>query len=94
MKSWIPPFLLALGGITLDYITTTLGLSMGLCETNPHYHPVRALLVFWTAISILALTLPNGKAKNIGTYVMALASYLGPVNNALVILGIFSGLRI
>jgi hypothetical protein len=82
----IPPLLFALFGVISDYATTTIGLSMGIYETHPQYNPVWALLVFWGAIAILALTLPREKPRKIGLYGMALASYIGVVNNVLAIL--------
>ena len=91
---WILPFLLAFGGVTSDYLTTTIGLSMGLFETNPQYHPVWALLVFWGAITILTLTLPRKRSWIVAANGLALSSYIGLANNTLVILGLFSGLQV
>jgi len=95
LKPWMLPFLLALGGVISDYVTTTIGLSLGgFYETHPGYHPFWALLIFWGAITILNLTLPKRKPWTIGINGLALASYLGAVNNILVILGLFPGLQI
>ena len=88
------PFLVSLGGVVSDYITTRIGLSMGFYETHSQYHPVSALLIFWGALTVLALTLPRKKSWNLCLHGLALASYLGAVNNILVILGVFSGLVI
>jgi hypothetical protein len=94
LKSWVLPFLLALGGVISDYVTTTIGLNMnmGFYEIHPQYSPVWALLFFWGAIAILTLTLPKEKPWNLATNGLALASYIGAVNNTLVILGLFTGL--
>ena len=96
LKSWMIPFLLVLGGVLSDYLTTTLGqnMSMGLREINPQYDPLWALLVFWGAISILMLTLPKERPWHLAANGLALASYLGAANNTLVILGLLSGLAI
>ncbi|MEM2110806.1 MAG: hypothetical protein QXX08_02890 [Candidatus Bathyarchaeia archaeon] len=88
------PFLLSLGGVLLDYLTTTIGLSLGFYETHPAYHPLKALFVFWGAITLLVLLLPKEKLWKISINGVALISYLGFVNNTLVILGIFQGLPI
>ena len=96
LKQWMKPFLIALGGVLSDYATTTYGLNFctGLYETHPQYSPVWALLIFWGAIAVLTLTLPKKKPWNLSINSLALASYLGAINNVLVILGIFSGLVI
>ena len=93
LKPWVLPFLLALGGVLSDYVTTTIGLGMGFYETNPEYHPVNALMIFWGAIALLSLTFPR-KHWTLGANGLALTSYLGAINNTLVILGLFSGLHI
>ncbi len=95
VKPWMLPFLLALGGVISDYATTTIGLSMGgFYETHAAYSPVWALLIFWSAIALLTLALPRKKPWTLSIHGIALASYLGAVNNTLVILGLFSGLQI
>lgn len=94
LRAWILPFLLALGGVILDYVTTTIGLSMGFFETNPQYHPVWALVVLWGAIVILVLTVPKKRSWIVAANGLALSSYLGVANNTLVILGLFSGLQV
>jgi len=95
-KTWMLPFLIALGGVLADYATTTIALNFctGLHETHAMYSPVLALAIFWTAISVLTLALPKKKPWTIGINGLALASYIGAVNNTLVILGLFTGLVI
>jgi hypothetical protein len=95
LKSWMLPFLLALGGIITDYVTMTIGLNfcIGLYETNPQYSPIWALLIFWGAITVLTLMLPKKKPWTLSINGLALASYLGAINNTLVILGLFSGIK-
>lgn len=88
------PFILSLGGVLSDYLTTTIGLGLGFYETHPAYHPFKALLIFWGAITVLTLLLPREKPWRISINGIALASYLGALNNTLVILGLFSGLVI
>jgi len=96
LKPWKMPFLLALGGVLSDYATTVMGLStnLGFREVNLQYDPLWALLVFWGAITIWMLTLPTGKLRGLATNGLALVSFLGAVNNALVIGGLSSGLPI
>ena len=94
LKTWILPFLLALGGVITDYVSTTIGLSMGFFETNLQYHPVSALLVFWGAITILTLVVPKKRIWIAAANGLALSSYIGVANNALVILGLFPGLQV
>jgi len=93
-RSRIPPFLLALGGVVSDYVTTTIGLGMGFYETHPQYHPFWAILYFWGVITILTVALPKKRLWTLCINGLASASYLGFVNNALVILGIFPGIHI
>jgi hypothetical protein len=90
------PFLLALGGVISDFTTTTIALNFctGLHETHVQYNPVWALLIFWMAIAALTLTLPRKKPWSIGINGLALVSYIGAINNILVMLGLFSGLVI
>lgn len=88
------PFMVSLGGILLDYWTTTIGLSMGFVEIHPEYHPLKALAIFWSAIAVLVATLPRGRIWWMYINALAALSYLGAINNVLVILGVFPGLSI
>lgn len=90
----LTPFLISLSGILLDYWTTTIGLSMGFVETHPEYHPLKALAIFWGAITILTAILPKTKMWRLSINLLATLPYLGAINNMLVILGIFPGLQI
>lgn len=90
----ISPFLISLCGVIADYITTSTGLNLGFYETHPQYHPVLALLIFWGAVTILTIALPKKGVWWLSINGLASVSYLGAINNTLVILGIFSGLRI
>jgi len=88
------PFLLTLGGVFSDYITTNIGLGLGYYESQPNYHPLLALLVFWGITTILVLLLPKERSWRISINTLMLTSYVAAANNMLVILGIFQGLRI
>ena len=90
----IVPFLLSLGGVLSDYLTTRIGLSLGFYETHPHYNPILALFIFWGAVAFLTTTLPKRKFWSLSINGLASVSYLGALNNILVILGVFSGLVI
>jgi len=94
ISSWTVPFILALGGIVSDYISTIIGLGMGFYEIHPQYHPLWALLCFWGAITIMTLTLPKGRIWKLTENGLALVSYLGFFNNILVICGVYPGLCI
>ena len=91
LRTWSLPFLKVFGGVISDYVTTAIGLGMGFCEMNPKYNPVFSLLVFCVATAILTLTVPREKPWNLCLKGIAIASYLGAINNALVILGLMSG---
>ena len=93
MNFRVLPFLLALIGVLSDYITTTIGLSTGFYETHLQYHPIWGFLYFMGTITILTLALPRKKPWTLGINGLALASYIGTVNNTLVIWGIFPGLQ-
>ena len=88
------PFLISLIGVMTDFLTTNVGLGFGFYETHSTYHPVLALTIFWVALTTLSLTLPKKKIWETSKNILAATSFLGTVNNSLVILGIFSGLRI
>ncbi|RLG08919.1 MAG: hypothetical protein DRN64_04525 [Thaumarchaeota archaeon] len=94
LKRRLLPFLLSLGGVASDYVTTVIGLGLGFYETHPAYHPLKALLIFWGALTILTLLLPKGRLWTMSINGVALASYLGTINNTLVILGLFQGLNL
>jgi hypothetical protein len=79
-------------GVVSDWITAQVGLGMGYYETHLMYHPVLALAIFWTAIIILLKVLPRGGRWDIAICFLASWSFLGAVNNTLVIMGVFSGL--
>lgn len=85
------PFLQVLGGVISDYLTTAVGLGMGFCESNPEYNPVVSLLVFFAIIAVLTLAVPRNRPWNLSFYVIGAASYLGAVNNVLVMSGLLSG---
>ncbi len=91
LRSWSRPFLKVLGGVLSDYMTTSIGLGMGFCEMNPNYNPVLSLLVFSVVMAILTLTVPREKPWNLSLNGIAIASYLGAINNALVISGLLYG---
>ncbi len=88
------PFVISLFGVVSDYVTTRIGLSLGFYETHPQYHPILALIIFWGSLALLVSTLPKKNFWQMSVNGFASVSYLGAVNNILVILGIFSGLKI
>ena len=90
-KSIFVPFIISLVGVIADNITTSIGLGLGFYETNLKYNPILALIIFWSALSVLSLTLPNKKGWIACKNIIALTSLLGSANNTIVILGIFRG---
>jgi hypothetical protein len=90
----LAPFLISLTGVTLDYLTTTIGQGLGFHETHAQYQPSIALAIFWGALTLLTIALPKERKWSISKNILASASLLGCVNNTLVILGVFTGLVI
>ena len=85
------PYLFSIAGVLLDYLTTNIGLGLGLRETNPLYNPVLALTIFWGMLTFLNLTLPKKDLWNIGKNILVLASFFAAFNNILVIAHVFWG---
>ena len=88
----LTPFFLALGGVSTDFLTTQIGLTMGLREANPNYHPMYACVIFFTILYLLTKLLPPQKLWKRLTMGVALVSYFGTIHNILILLGIFSGI--
>ena len=88
----LTPFLLALGGISTDFLTTQIGLNIGLREANRNYHPLYACVIFFSVLYLLTKLLPPQKLWKRLTVGVALLSYFGAVHNILVLLGIFPGI--
>jgi hypothetical protein len=82
---------IALLGVISDWVTTQVGLNMGYYETHLMYHPVLALAIIWTEIIFLSMVLPKGGRWDYAIYFLASWSFIGAVNNTLVITGIFNG---
>ena len=89
----ISPFLISLAGIIADYLTTRIGLNLGFYETHLQYQPAYALIIFWGSLTLLTLTLPKGEFWKMTKNALASVTFLGAINNTLVIIGVFSGLR-
>lgn len=92
--SLLTPFLISLVGIVTDYLTTRIGLGLGFHEVHSQYHPGLALAIFWSALTLLTLTLPKGRIWRLSKNILASVSLLGFINNTLVIIGASSGLVI
>jgi hypothetical protein len=86
------PYIISLVGVLSDYLTTNFGLGLGLIETNAFYHPILALAIIWGELGVLSLMLPKSRLGDMTKNVVSLASFIGIVNNTLVITGVFSGL--
>ena len=83
------PYLVSLIGVLLDYLTTTVGLSLGLHETNSLYHPVLSLIIFWVILTFMNLALPRKGLWNICKNVYASTPFLAAFSNILVITSVF-----
>ena len=88
----LTPFLIALGGVSTDFLTTQIGLNIGLREANPNYHPMYAFVIFFTILYLLTKLLPRQKLWKRLTMGVALLSYFGTVHNIFVLLGISPGI--
>jgi hypothetical protein len=86
------PLGVASSGIILDYVTTSVGLQCGLSEANPAYHPLWAVIVFFSLITLLTVLFRRQRHLKWSIIGFASLSYLGAINNALVLLGLFPGL--
>ena len=86
------PLGVATSGIILDYLTTSVGLQWGLSEANPAYHPLWAVLVFFSLITLLTVLSRRQRYLKWSIVGFASLSYLGAINNTLVLLGRFPGL--
>ena len=90
----IIPYLVASIGIITDIITAKiaerftygLGNFPSYIESHSQYSPVFALILFFSAITILKWTMPKGKLWDMGILAFSLLSFLGAVNNILVII--------
>jgi hypothetical protein len=85
------PFGVASIGIISDYLTTSIGLQCGFSEANPAYHPLWAVLVFFSLIALLTLFSRRQRHTKWTVIGFASLSYIGAINNTLVLLGLFPG---
>ena len=90
MKFW-GLYFSTLCGVSLDFITTAIGLNLGFVEIHPNYQPVWAFLFYTLTTVIFHLTLAE-KIRKIGFHILVLTSFVAAVNNLLVIFGFFSGI--
>jgi len=90
----VKPFLVSVVGCLADYASTVKGLSLGFIETHVQYSPLAALTIFSVANLVLARYVPSKGLFKVVRYAVALSSFLGAVNNSLVMLGLFNGLVI
>ena len=86
------PYLLVVLGVVFDWTTTQIGLSRGFYETHSVYTPLNAFAIFMAALIFLDLLLGDFPFKRQYQSVIACMSFLGAINNILVLLGVFGGL--
>jgi hypothetical protein len=89
----IMPFIISFIGVISDLFTTNIGLKIGLSEAHPLYNPIFAIVIFWSCLAILNFLISDRRALTFSTYAVAFYSFLGMINNILVISGVFPGLR-
>jgi len=78
-------------GIALDWITTATGLGTGLAyETNPLASPLNAIVIFSSANLLLNKVLPKKKLWNRALYLFNGLSFLGFINNIIILFQIFT----
>jgi len=82
----------ALAAISLDYLTTQIGLARGFLETHAAYSPLNATTIFSCCILFLGLLLPRPRGWTWSLLLFSCLSWLGALNNILVLTGIFPGL--
>ena len=108
-KSQIP-FVISALGLLFDFMTTAIALSNPymipetiIYETHPKAWPYGALIgifIFWGLIEILERFEPEGERRWFllfywaWIYMIAVQTWIGPVNNSLVMAGVFDGLQI
>lgn len=85
------PYLLAFLGVVFDWLTTQVGLSRGFYETHSVYTPANALLIFMAALFFLEFILGDFQYKRQYQIFIACMSFLGAINNTLVLLGLTHG---
>ena len=95
IRDVLPAYVIAFFGSAADYVTTRIGLGMGYHETHPYYSPFLSIAIFFSTITLLALILPKApRWTRWIVFFLSSWSFLGAVNNTLVILGVFGGLVI
>ena len=82
------PYLLSMLGVLLDYLTTAIGLGIGFYESHPAFTPLVAVAFFWGTLGLFHLMLPRGKVRALSTRTFVFVSFVGAINNTLVITGI------
>jgi len=89
---WKRLVVIAAGGALLDWVTTSIGLSTGLCyETHPYYNPFIALTLF-VSLSLIAYKLRQfcsyrlRFAYTVLAFAISASGYFAAINNAIVIL--------
>lgn len=93
-RETLAPFIVPLLGSLGDYVTTNIGLMRGFIETHPYYNPFLSIILSWGIVLILLITLPKGKWWYRSILLISSFSFLGFINNSLVLLGLFNGLVI
>jgi hypothetical protein len=82
------PYLISMLGVLLDYLTTAMGLGLGLYESHPSFNPLLAVAAFWGIQALVNLMLPKGRVRTFSTRMFVIVSFLGALNNTLVIMGV------
>jgi hypothetical protein len=85
-------YIVAFIGVSLDFVTTMIGLNLGFHEAHAQYHPLIALAFFWTVIFVVETALSKHKVNKYPSIIFAVFTFIGAVHNTLVIMGVTKGL--
>jgi len=77
-------------GITSDYISSLIGISMDYVEMHPNYSPLNALIVFTLALAVLMLFFWRNRTMRIFVWACSLIPFIGIIHNLLVFAGIIA----
>lgn len=88
------PYVITVYGVVSDLVTTQIGLSKSFIETQSIYSPFIALTVLIGVMAIFDLFFRNARYKMQFQLILVSVSFLGAINNVLVLLRVFGGLML
>ena len=78
------PFIIMVAGVTSDYVSSLIGISVGYVETHPNYSPLNALIIFTLALAILMLFFWRNRTTRIFVWACSIIPFIGIIHNLLV----------